>query len=825
MPVRKKTGTARTNRRLSLNGRWTLEGRSASGERIEIPARVPGVVHWDLQRAGLIGDPFEGAVEENVQWVALQTWTYSLTFRAGSRMLSAKNVELVFEGLDTFAEISLNGIRIGGTDNMFVPHRFDISRALVAGDNTLVVTFLSPVEEGLKLHQEHNSVRLFEDGNPRPYVRKAQYSYGWDWGPKIAASGIWRDVYIEAWDAVRIESVYWRTLKAGPEGARVAVAVETLGAQRATAEATLSFGQKAYPVKLARRASAAGARFSGIIDIEKPQLWWPNGHGPQDLYDAQVVVRTEGIAVDRHSRQVGLRTVGLKREKDDEGEGFVITVNSKEIFCKGADWIPADIYLPRVSTRDYDEWVRMAAEGNMNMLRVWGGGIYEGRAFYEACDRYGVMVWQDFPFACALYPEDDWFLKNVEREATLAVKALRNHASIVLWCGNNENQWGQHSWWKAPRFSGKTIYDKLLPAVTRRYDPSRPYWPGSPYGGKDPNCQERGDRHNWDVWSGWKDYTGYFGDKGRFLSEFGWQAVPPMEAVAKFGPLKDLHPQHPLFERHNKQVEGGERLARFLAGSFKMPKDLKEYVYLTQVVQAEAIKAGVLHWRSRMMKTSGALYWQLNDCWPVVSWAAVDYARRPKALYYYSRRFFAPVAARVANLPEGVCAWVINDSPERVRGQVALQAVTFEGNEVGCIREDVDVSPNGVSKIGPLKPEVLGVKDPSEVFLAAVFRPANGEPIVDTGFILRPKHLRLPNPRLSWKVKGADGKVSVELSAKNFAYAVYLRLPGSDARFSDNFITILPRRKVEVRISGRKLNAAAVGRRLEVMWAKGGVPS
>jgi beta-mannosidase len=824
MATRKKPQAAGRLRRITLSGRWTLEGAWPRGESIKVPARVPGVVHWDLQRAGIIQDPFEGAVEDAVKWVALQPWTYRRVFRVSAKALEARHVELVFDGLDTFAEITLNGTLVGKTDNMFIPHRFDVKSLLFAGDNEIAVTFLSPVEEGLKLHQEHNSVKLYEgDGNPRAYVRKAQYSYGWDWGPKITTSGIWRGVRIETWDSARIESVYWRTLKASPEGARVAATVEVTGTGRSVVSACLYADGHSLPVRLSRRKTGTGFVFSGVIDIENPMLWWPAGQGGQDLYEAEVILESDGARIDRHQSEVGLRTVNLKREKDDEGESFIIEVNGREVFCKGADWIPADIYLPRITQRDYDAWVRMAAGANMNMLRVWGGGIYEPDDFYAACDRSGIMVWQDFMFACAMYPEDEWFTDMVAEEAKSVVKALRNHPSIVLWCGNNENHWAARSWWPNDPFGGKTVYEKVLPSAVKRFDPSRPYWPSSPYGGKDPNSEAQGDRHDWDVWSGWKDYSLYLKDKGRFLSEYGWQAAPAMETVAKFGPVSKLHPQHPLFERHNKQAEGGERLARFLAGSFRMPKTIAEYVHLTQVLQAEAIKAGSLHWRTRMMKTSGALYWQLNDCWPVVSWAAVDYARRPKALYYYTRRFFAPVAVWVVSTPEGIFAYVVNDSTCTAGGELAVQALTFDGVEVGCVRESVEVKANGVHKVGPLKPELLGVRDPSSVFLAATLKQADGGRVVDTGFLVRPKHLQLPDPRLAWKLTGLDGALKVRISARRLAYGVYLRLPGTEARFSDNFLTLLPGQTVEVNISGSRLVAASAGKKLEVSWVHGGL--
>jgi beta-mannosidase len=459
----------------------------------------------------------------------------------------------------------------------------------------------------------------------------------------------------------------------------------------------------------------------------------------------------------------------------------------------------------------------------MNMLRVWGGGIYEDEAFYRACDRRGVMVWQDFMFACAMYPEEKWFLRNVKREAESAVRTLRNRPSLVLWCGNNENHWAAHAWWPQDPFGGETIYDEMLPKITARLDPSRPYWPGSPYGGKDPNSMSEGDRHAWDAWSSWRDYGAYLSDKGRFLSEFGFQGCPEMETVAHFGPLDELQPQHPLFERHNKMVEGTERLFRFLAGTFRVTTDLEEFVYLTQVLQAEAIKTGVLHWRSRMMKTAGALYWQINDCWPVISWASVDYRRRPKGLYWYTKRFFAPVAVRAAILPDGVSAWVINDTQVRLEGEFVIQSMTVDGQETAAVREHVEVAPNSAYRTGPFKAELLRIDDPSRQFVVATFTGADGVGVRDVALAARPKHMRVGDPGLDWVAAGDEGTFTLTVSARTLAYAVYLRLPGTEAVFSDNFFTLLPGESIDVTVRNSGLTAAVASKKLEAKWVKGGM--
>jgi beta-mannosidase len=811
--------------KLSLNGAWRLQGTDDGGGEIDVRASVPGVVHWDLERGGLIPDPFLRDNEDLVQWIGLKDWTYRRQFNVPAEMLDRRHVELVFEGLDTFARVKLNGRKVAATSNMFIMYRFDVKKILKPGRNTIEVKFLSPLREGLRLHRRHREVRLYEaDGNPRPYVRKAQYSFGWDWGPKLPTSGIWRDVYVEGWDTARIESVYWRTLGIKDGAAKVAVTVEFAGTGRLSCRAGLSAGGRAVEFALRRR----GKTFTGTTVVKRPRLWWPAGQGPQNLYRAEVILADAGGVADGRSGEFGIRTVQLRRAKDREGESFAFAINGREVFCKGANWIPADSYLPRISGRDYRDWVKLTADCNMNMLRVWGGGIYETEDFYRACDRRGIMVWQDFPFACAMYPEGKWFVDNVRREAQQAIKGLRNHPSLVLWCGNNENHWAAHSWWPGAPFGGKKIYDRVLPALVRDLDPSRPYWPGSPWGGRDPNCEARGDRHSWDVWSGWGDYRGYLKDNGRFISEFGFQAPPPMESVAEFGPIRKLHPQHPLFEHHNKQVGGPERLARFVAAVFPPPRNLEEFVYLTQMVQGEAIKTGVLHWRSRMPLTSGALYWQLNDCWPVCSWSAADYRRRPKALWYYSRRFFAPVTVRAAELKDGISAWVINDSPKTVSGTLSLEVMAFDGKGRRCIEKRVRVKAGSVVRLGPFSRADLLIRRPAGEFVAASFAPGKSRGarrITDVAFLARPKHLRLGDPKLKLSVRRRASGLAVTVAARRLAYGVFLSLPGAPVRFSDNFFTLLPGEKATVILKGEGLTVREARRRLRARSAPGGLPA
>jgi len=556
---------------------------------------------------------------------------------------------------------------------------------------------------------------------------------------------------------------------------------------------------KGKPVQTVTKELVEGVNLvEACMKITAPRLWWPSGYGEQPLYDLTASVRSGRNELDSMRKRFGIRSVKLVQKDDEEGETFIFEINGVPIFCKGANWIPADSFLPRVTREDYEDLLSLAVGANMNMLRIWGGGIYESEDFFELCDEKGIMIWQDFMFACAEYPEEKWFWEKVEKEAEKVVKRLRNHPSIVLWCGNNENQWGHFGgWWgKKKKFYGETIYDKILPEVCARLDPSRPYWPGSPYGGADPNSEAEGDRHNWNVWSSWQDYSMYQRDKGRFISEFGFQAPPTMDTIESFTEENDRWPQSEVMEHHNKMVEGTERLYRFLAGHFKVPEDFEGYVLLTQINQGEALKTGIEHWRRRKFMTSGALFWQLNDCWPVSSWSVIDYYHRPKPSYYYVKRCFTPLLASLVKNKESVDVWVTNDTLEDFRGRVVLKLQTLKGEVVSAAEEKVTVASNS-SKMVLSQKLAASVQDSSDQFLVVLLYEGDSLVSQNTLFMKRLIHMKLPDPtlRLETEVTGVDKRTfRITLASPVFAKAVRMRLPSDLGRcsYSDNYFDLLP---------------------------------
>ncbi len=514
---------------ISLNGAWRF--REAGPGDVDsdplrgewIPASVPGCVHTDLMAAGRIPDPFQRMNVAAVKWVAEKDWLYVREFDVGAALLQNDRVELVCEGLDTFAAVVLNGREIARVENAFHEHVFEVKDALCEGTNTLAVRFDSSNRVATGRQQQYGKLPSSFFG-PAPYARKPQYATGWDWGPVLPSCGVWRDIFLRAFNTARIESVHAPVQVDGDTGTvRVSVEVKCAGDAPLALEAVLSREGKAV-------ASAEVGDVRGCANVElraeHPYLWWPAGSGDPDLYDLSVCLRAGDKELDRRELRVGFRTCEVERTPDAEGESFIFRINGRRIYCKGANWIPADSFPSRIPREKYRELLEMAVDQNANMLRVWGGGIYEPDLFYDLCDELGLMVWQDFMFSCADYPDLDWFHGLVRAEAASAVKRLRNHPSLVLWCGNNENQWAHEEWGWPAKFSAEKIYHDILPETCQRLDPTRLYWPSSPYGGPKASCETHGDTHDWNVWHRGRDYDVYRKSRARFVSEFGARHDP-----------------------------------------------------------------------------------------------------------------------------------------------------------------------------------------------------------------------------------------------------------------------------------------------------------
>lgn len=818
------------NNVISLDGEWEFK-QAGAGPRVRgwQSGVVPGTVHTDLLAASLIEDPFYRCNEAELLWVEQADWIYRRTFEVPRAQLEGlRAARLVFEGLDTFATIRLNGHEVGRADNMFHPWRYEVLKHLRAGRNTIEVVFRSArqvAEERAAVSKVQYRSSFFE---PRVFIRKAQYSGGWDWGPRLMTCGVWRPVRLVLIRQAQITNVCVRTrsLTARKAVEQVDVEVESLAAGLAKLRvAMVCPAGKVHEQLVSVRLKKGLQTVQAVVTIPEPRRWWPAGMGEQALYDVQVVIEADDEPLDVYQDRVGLRTVELVRKKDGRGESFAFRVNGRSVFCKGANWVPPDSFLPRFTPELYRQRVADARQAHMNMLRVWGGGIYESPAFYRACDELGLMVWQDFMFACAEYPEDRPLLKSIEREAGEAVRRLRNHPSVVLWCGNNENQWGYDAWWPPrPKRYGEVIYDRVLPNVCRSLDPDRPYWPGSPYGGPMANSPDSGDQHEWSVWIFWGNPEKYLQNKARFVSEFGFQAMPTRRTVSEFTAPADRYLFSRVLDAHNKCEDGHARNLKFLAHGYGVPRDLDEYVYLSQVSQADAIKLAVEHWRRRWPATTGALYWQHNDCWPVASWSAVDSQGRRKGLWYATRRFFAPslVSFRPAgDNPYGLKdldVWVTHDGAEELRGEVELAAWTVEGELLGRRVQRCRVPADGSCKVALCRPAEWGISDPDRVVVQA--RLSSGGRVLSTNVhsFAPPKYVEWPNARLQVAVKAQEEHLAIEVTSAQVVRAVCLTVDRWDGHFSDNFFDLTPgqRHRVRWRSTGKMPSVAEFQRELHV---------
>jgi beta-mannosidase len=784
---------------IDLTGSWQFRSDDATGAVPRsvrnvahwMPAAVPGTVHTDLLAAGRIPDPYHRKQELDVQWVDRVRWIYRRKFRVPEALLQERSIELVAEGLDTFASIMINGTPVGTAANMFIGHRFDVRDALVAGTNEIEIAFDSPEVRSRALEQEHGRLQVALEPH-RVYTRKAQYSFGWDWGPKLTTSGIWRPIRIEAHTGPRLRHPAVRVEDLAAEGALLAISTSVEGMEGETAELGIVITGQEEGASARTTVEGNGALVSCLLP--HAQLWWPNGLGEQPLYTAHLTLRNADTVFDTAEVVFGVRTVNLLQEQDEEGRSFIIEINGRKVFCKGADWIPSDNFVPRIPDATYERLLTMARDASMNMIRVWGGGIYEQEIFYATCDRLGLMVWQDFMFACGEYPEYPEFLRDVQHEAEEVVLRLRNHPSIVFWCGNNECEWlycTEHPGARPDKMRGATIFRDVLPEIVKSIDGTRPYWRSTPFGDGFPNACDNGNHHEWDVWSHWKDYTEYRKVNARFVSEFGFQAPPDRRTLERVMTPADRTPYSTVMEHHNKQVEGPERIFRFMAAHFPVPANWEDFFHTGQLLQAEALRTAVEHWRRRKYRTAGALFWQLNDCWPVTSWAVIDSDLRAKAGYHYARRFFAQTLVSFAEADGGLAVWGTHDGDEPIEGKLILKLRTLKGGTLWRAAVPVAMPADSSQVLHVIPSAVLAKGDPASVTVTAEF--VQGRKIVAANrhFLAEVKHLALTKVKLQCSVRVvARGVYRARVRANVAAVAVALSMTRGEAAFTDNWFTM-----------------------------------
>lgn len=806
---------------VSLNSGWEFRQHTTDNivPAVWRPAEVPGMVHTDLLKNRLIPDPYFADNESKLQWIENADWEYRHSLEINHDLLNRGHLDLVFEGLDTCADVYLNGTLLLTTNNMFLEWRVDIKPHAHEGANNLLVVFHSPIKAAAQVAAQDPWSRKTTVAE-KAYLRKAAYMYGWDWGPRFASSGIWKPVQLEAWDDLRISDFTIRQRDVSSQVAHLSAEIDIQSATSEPATVVVNCDKSEACSGLTRNVVLrSGTNHIDIpIEVIHPELWYPAGYGSQPLYNFTVNVTDGSRVTASRSVRAGLRSAVLRRDPDQWGVSFQFVVNGIPIFAKGANVIPFDNFPARVKTETVRQMLQSARDANMNMVRIWGGGYYETDEFYQICDELGIMVWQDFMLADIRTPGTYSYKENVAREAEYQVKRLRNHPSIVLWCGNNETE----STWRGWRNSFKTslpvevsakmwedyltVSSGILARTVARLSSETPYWPSSPSAdGEDTSdAWQSGDMHDWSVWSGRAPLSDYEKHFPRFMSEFGFQALPDMRTIKAFTSPEDRSGiMTPALRSHQKYDQGNTVLQDYVLRYYLQPKDLATFSYVSQLLQAEAIKTDVEHLRRSRPRSMGSLFWQLNDCWPGISWSSIDYFGRWKALQYYARRFYSDllVSPHVEN--GSVAVYVVSDKTEAVAAELTVTLMTMNGAVLTESTQKISVPP--LSSAEYMKTSM------EEMLLARHADPANtvliAKLIVDGQcvstnllYFAAPKDLKLLSPVISSSLTQNGKKYRLELVSKSFAPGVQISFGDLDATLSDNYFDLLPGRPYTVEI-------------------------
>lgn len=800
-------------------------------------ATVPGMVQSDLLAAKLLADPFFRDNEAGVQWVGLSDWRYETSFTVDQATLKRDHVDLVFDGLDTFADVYLNGHKLISTDNMFRRWRVPVKDTLREGKNTLEVRLYSPIKrlqpwllkQPYALPGEFDSAFGDEPKGKQSanYVRKANYQYGWDWGPRIVTEGVWQPVHLDSWNNARVDDFHIDQKYVARDAAQVdaqfdieADASKTL---HISVDAVGPDGQSAAHIERDVTVDPGSNQVNVPLRIVDPKRWYPAGYGAQDMYTFKADIRDTDGELYKAQHAVGLRTIELRRKHDAWGKGFAFVINGIPVFAKGADLIPFDSLPTRVSDAQMVAVLQSAHDANMNMVRVWGGGHYLPDSFYAAADRLGIMVWQDFMFGGAIPPHDDAYVDNVRQEAIEQVKRLRDHASIVLWCGNNEVQTGWETWSDREAFKASisadererlvtgmvNLFSNVLRNVVTRYDDTVPYWASSPstdYDGP-ANVLDDGDYHYWNVWSGEaKPATEYLNITPRFQSEYGLQSFPDMRTIRAFADPGDLQPESPVMRAHQKfdSGNGNKRLLLYITRSFGEPKDFPSFVYLSQVMQAEGIQLAAEHLRASRPQSMGSLYWQLNDVWPGASWSSVDYYGRWKALQFHARRFYAPLLIAALRHDGNTTVSLVSDRLTPLTARWRMRVMDFSGKVLNEHEASITLTALVSTKVATYSDaQLLKVADPHSHFV--VFELMDGAKVISQNVVFfdEAKNLQLPSPQIQTKLESSADGYTLTLTADKLARDVWVSFGDLDADVSDNAFDMLPGQSITLTVHSK----------------------
>ncbi|WP_347026879.1 beta-mannosidase [Bacteroides ovatus] len=815
------------------------------------PAIVPGTVHTDLMNNKIIEDPYFRLNERAVQWVDKEDWIYETTFNIPANLMNKKNLRFFFKGLDTYADVYLNGTKILEANNMFREWKVDVKHLLKASGNTLKVYFHSPIKKTLALcdsseikYWATDASDLSQNGGVlnkklSPYVRKAGYHFGWDWGPRLVTSGIWRPVILEAWDDIKIENIHIQQENVTNKKADITAVVEIL-ADHDILDAKIRIddvqGHKVLgtvTTNLKKGKNIHQVRFS----IKNPRLWWSRGLGEQHLYDFATQVFVGNNIIDSQIDKIGIRSIKVFRQPDEIGLGFHFELNGVPIFTKGANFIPCDIFLPRITKEVYKQTILDAADVNMNMLRIWGGGIYEDDYLYELCDQYGILVWQDFMFACKTYPATGAFMENIRQEAIDNIRRLRNHACLAIWCGNNEIMeallhWGNDGkgWLNEirkvnPKYADVTweqyydLFHVVLPGVVKEYAPQSFYLPSSPFTDMQATHSEKmGDVHYWTAWSKMLPISTFNEVKSRYFSEYGFQSFPIFESVKRYAPEErdwDIYSEVMMWHQRGGMT-ANKRIETCMINDFGQPKDFVSKLYLSQVLQGEAMKIAMESHRRNMPFCMGSLFWQINDCWPVASWSTRDYYGRWKAQHYFTRKAFDDVLVTANKENKELAVYTVSDRLKGFKAKLCITLITMEGKEVCQYEVPINVPANTSTKCFTVpEDELLKGHSGADVIAKIELKEKGGRVYKNNYCLLSQKQMNYPTVHINTSIIPINGGYELSLTSDKLAKYVLVSLEDEKATFSDNFIDIMPGETEKIIIKTR-LDEGALLKKLKI---------
>ena len=761
------------------NWKMSYEGYS------QIECKAPATMYSVLLENNLIKDPFYGLNELELTKLSNKDTTFEAELYINEAEYQKNHIELIFLGLDTICDIYVNGVKIASTKNMHRRYVFDVKNLVRVGKNHIKLDFKSPTKYFEKMDKLHFLRTNGETILGAPHLRKALYMSGWDWGPTLPDMGIFRPVLFEAYDDDKIESIF---VYQNHQNGEVTLDIEVETRHNKECDIEIEIDGKTLKLNKDKKTT---------VKIDNPRLWWAVGYGEQNLYKLTAKILKNGAPVDEKTQSIGLRTLTVSTERDETGSEFCFVLNGVKIFAMGANYVPIDNLLSRITPNRIEAHIKSALDANFNCIRIWGGGYYPEDYFYDLCDKYGLIVWQDTMVACCNIWLNDEMEKELTEETIYNLKRLRSHPSLGLWCGNNEMEVAVMYWdgygWDDPVVKADylKLYENILPSLLKEYAPQTFYWQASPSSGgnfDDPDCPTRGDCHFWEVWHGSKPFTEYRKHKFRFCSEYGFESYPSIKTIKTFAKDTDMDYLSPVMLNHQKLKGGNEKILMYLIQTYKDPKTFEELVYASQLVQADAIKYGVEHFRRNRGYTMGSIYWQFNDCWPVASWSSVDSLGRYKALHYKAKRFYAPVLMSVFAEENEVTINISNETMHDFDGKIKIY---FCDTSLGILDEYInEISTKRLSSKDVVKIDYTPKNKNSEYIYCELYNKEDKLISTQVELYSQPKFFELKKPTLNLAIKPTESGAKIDISSSALALGIYIDFEDIDPVLDSNFFDL-----------------------------------